>query len=102
MSGGISGCGSFMLSFCRPGFPRKSLRCVGMGRGPRGPAAMFTHLSSVLRTAMKALSVRQPFAHLIVTGIKRIENRFWATPYRGPLLIHAASRWHDTKIETIE
>ena len=51
---------------------------------------------------MKALSVRQPWAHLIVTGIKRVENRFWETPYRGPLLIHAASRWHDTKIEAIE
>ena len=38
---------------------------------------------------MKALSVRQPWASLIVTGPKRVENRTWATKYRGPLLIHA-------------
>lgn len=39
---------------------------------------------------MKALAVRQPWAWLIVQGIKDIENRSWATHYRGPLLIHAA------------
>ena len=38
---------------------------------------------------MKALSVRQPWAHLIITGIKDIENRTWRTTYRGPILIHA-------------
>lgn len=38
---------------------------------------------------MKCLSIRQPWAWLIVTGIKDIENRTWNTPYRGPLLIHA-------------
>src|SRR5262245_6221656 len=37
----------------------------------------------------KALTVKQPWAHLIVTGIKPIENRTWNTPYRGHLLIHA-------------
>lgn len=39
---------------------------------------------------MKALSVRQPWAWLIVHGHKPLENRSWATSYRGPLLIHAA------------
>lgn len=39
---------------------------------------------------MRALSVRQPWAWLIVHGPKRVENRDWATHYRGPLLIHAA------------
>ncbi len=38
---------------------------------------------------MKALSVRQPWAWLIVNGHKDIENRSWQTSYRGPLLIHA-------------
>ena len=38
---------------------------------------------------MKTLSVRQPWAWLIVQGSKDIENRTWATSYRGPLLIHA-------------
>jgi ASCH domain len=38
---------------------------------------------------MKALSVRQPWAWLIVQGTKRVENRTWPTSYRGPLCIHA-------------
>ena len=41
---------------------------------------------------MKTLSVRQPWAWLIVYGGKDIENRSWRTPYRGPLLIHAGKR----------
>jgi hypothetical protein len=43
---------------------------------------------------MKALSIKQPWAALIVSGIKPVENRSWATSYRGPLLIHASKR-HD-------
>ena len=39
---------------------------------------------------MKALSIRQPWAWLIVNGYKNIENRTWFTKYRGPVLIHAA------------
>ncbi|WP_454763386.1 ASCH domain-containing protein [Cupriavidus campinensis] len=38
----------------------------------------------------KALSIRQPWAFLIVHGHKDIENRSWATRFRGPLLIHAS------------
>ena len=38
---------------------------------------------------MKALTIRQPWASLIVDGEKRVENRTWPTKYRGPLLIHA-------------
>ena len=38
---------------------------------------------------MKALSIRQPWAWLIVQGYKPVENRTWRTSYRGPLLIHA-------------
>jgi hypothetical protein len=36
-----------------------------------------------------ALSIRQPHAHAILHFGKDIENRVWATKYRGPLLIHA-------------
>jgi len=39
---------------------------------------------------MKALSLTQPWATLVVTGAKRFETRSWGTNYRGPLLIHAA------------
>lgn len=39
---------------------------------------------------MKALTICQPYAHLIVVAKeKRVENRSWRTDYRGPLLIHA-------------
>lgn len=39
---------------------------------------------------MKALSIRQPWAWLIVNGYKDIENRSWPTRFRGPVLIHAS------------
>jgi activating signal cointegrator 1 len=39
---------------------------------------------------MKTLSLLQPWASLVVSGIKRIETRSWSTRYRGPLLIHAS------------
>lgn len=42
---------------------------------------------------MLALSIRQPWAWLIVHGPKRIENREWPTRYRGPILIHASKWW---------
>jgi hypothetical protein len=41
---------------------------------------------------MKALTVSQPFASLIASGEKWVENRTWATGYRGPILIHAGKR----------
>jgi hypothetical protein len=42
---------------------------------------------------MKALSILQPYAWLIVTGKKDIENRTWWTSYRGPVLIHAGKNY---------
>lgn len=36
-----------------------------------------------------ALSIRQPWAWLIVNGFKDIENRDWPTNFRGELLVHA-------------
>lgn len=38
---------------------------------------------------MKALTICQPYAHLIITGQKRVENRGWKTNHRGDLIIHA-------------
>lgn len=43
---------------------------------------------------MKALSLWQPWASLIVNGSKSVETRSWSTSYRGPLLIHAAKQWN--------
>ena len=38
---------------------------------------------------IKALTIHQPFASLIVAGIKDVENRSRPTKYRGLLAIHA-------------
>ena len=38
---------------------------------------------------MKVLTIRQPWATLIMRGDKRFEFRSWQTKYRGELLIHA-------------
>ena len=43
----------------------------------------------------KVLSVRQPYANLIVKGYKDVENRSRRTNYRGILLIHASAKMHD-------
>jgi hypothetical protein len=39
---------------------------------------------------MRALSIKQPWAELILRGDKDVENRSWRTHHRGPLLIHAS------------
>ena len=39
---------------------------------------------------MKCLSIKQPFARLIVSGKKKIEIRSWKTWYRGELILHAS------------
>ena len=39
---------------------------------------------------MKAITIKQPWASLIVHGIKDIENRSWRTNFRGRVLIHAS------------
>ncbi|MFA4986790.1 MAG: ASCH domain-containing protein [Candidatus Brocadiia bacterium] len=65
---------------------------------------------------MKALSIRQPWAWLILHGGKRIENREWSTNFRGCFLIHASkgmtpgeyedaewsAEWNDVKLPPFE
>lgn len=41
---------------------------------------------------IKALSVKQPWASLIVYGFKKIETRTWKTERRGPLLIVSSKK----------
>ena len=38
---------------------------------------------------MKALTIKQPWASLIIEGYKKYEFRSWKTNYRGKILIHA-------------
>ena len=42
---------------------------------------------------MKALSFTQPWAWLVVSGLKPVDNRPRGTKYRGPLLVHASKKW---------
>lgn len=39
---------------------------------------------------MKAISIKQPWASLIINGYKEYEFRTWKTKYRGKILIHAS------------
>lgn len=49
---------------------------------------------------VKAISLWQPWAWLILEGLKLIETRHWPTDYRGLLAIHAAQRWTGQEKET--
>jgi hypothetical protein len=40
----------------------------------------------------RALSIRQPWAALIVSGYKLVENRTWDTRWRGTLAVHAGKK----------
>lgn len=42
---------------------------------------------------IKGLSLKQPWAEMLISGRKRIETRTWATRYRGPLLICASKNY---------
>lgn len=48
-----------------------------------------------MTSALRALTVRQPWAEAIIDGHKAIENRSQGFPkgYRGPLLLHTAKGW---------
>ena len=48
------------------------------------------HTVSKVGVKRYALSVKQPWAALLVHGLKTIEVRRWPTARRGPILIHAA------------
>lgn len=68
----------------------------GMGRmGPMGPMGRMGKAETMstglaMFDGWSALTVRQPWAWLIVQGWKPIENRDWWTRFRGPFLVHAA------------
>lgn len=40
---------------------------------------------------MKTITIKQPWANLIVMGLKDVENRTWKTNYRGRVLVHASA-----------
>lgn len=42
---------------------------------------------------LPCISILQPYAWLIVSGHKDIENRDWSTRFRGRILIHAGKKY---------
>jgi hypothetical protein len=40
----------------------------------------------------KCLSLKQPYADLLVSGKKTIEIRTWNTKFRGEFLVHASKK----------
>jgi predicted transcriptional regulator len=46
----------------------------------------------ILFLIMECLSLKQPFAELLVSGKKTIELRKWNTKFRGKFLIHASKQ----------
>jgi hypothetical protein len=51
---------------------------------------------------MKIISIRQPWAALIVSGAKDGENSTWPTRYRGSVLVHASLRPDNISPDEIE
>jgi ASCH domain len=51
---------------------------------------------------MKIISIRQPWASLIVEGFKEVENRTWRTLYRGPVIVHASLRADDISDDELQ
>ena len=51
---------------------------------------------------MKVLTIRQPWATLIMQGDKRFEFRSWRTKYRGELLIHAGKGIDKEAVKRLE
>ena len=44
-----------------------------------------------MKSDIRCLAVRQPWAWALMTGVKNIENRTWKTDYRGPIVIQASA-----------
>ena len=68
------------------------MKCAGhgtCGRPPLANAVRNLHIHE-WDANVKILSIRQPWAYLIIHGSKNIENRSWPTKYRGQLLVHAS------------
>lgn len=41
---------------------------------------------------MKTITIKNPWAYLICSGEKNIENRTWPTKFRGRVLVHASAK----------
>jgi ASCH domain len=51
---------------------------------------LIEHHKNNSKTTLKCLSLKQPFAELVIDGRKTIETRTWNTNFRGEFLIHSS------------
>lgn len=51
---------------------------------------------------MKVLTIKQPWASLIIDGYKKYEFRSWKTNYRGKILIHAGMSLEQDMVKRFE
>jgi hypothetical protein len=51
---------------------------------------------------MKTLSIRQPWAWLIINGHKNVENRTWPTKHRGRFFVHAGQKIDKEGLEWVK
>ena len=51
---------------------------------------------------MKALTIKQPFATLIIEGYKKYEFRSWKTSFRGEIYIHAGKSIDKEALKRVE
>lgn len=75
-----------------PARGRRRRELVGIGRLAR----------AMVKDTFPALSIRQPWADLVMWGIKDVENRTWATKFRGRLLVHAGRRVDREAVDCLE
>lgn len=55
----------------------------------------FARFLAAAGAPIPALSLTRPWTELVVSGVKDVENRSWATSHRGPLIVHGAKSWDD-------
>jgi ASCH domain-containing protein len=63
------------------------------GRRPGNDRRELALARRVLAGERRALSVRRPWANLIIAGYKTVESRSWVTGHRGELAIHGGQAW---------
>jgi hypothetical protein len=76
--------GRCLLPFFHAGW-RVWIKQIGLGMSTQDQAAI-------------GLSIRQPWATLLVCGLKSVEVRAWPTDRRGKILIHASRTPDDRRI----
>jgi len=57
---------------------------------------------ALAHSTFPALSIRQPWADLILWGVQDVENRVWSTGFRGHLLVHAGRQVDRRAIDHLE